>query len=146
MIGELSYSDRDTLYLKPYLFMQRQKQTVFFMIPVNTILLWFMGISLALYPFFVLILDRYQDYFQVKWNSWVQSQTGIASTLLLQPAIYCLDIWTHWILDVSPRIAGTILLVDIALCLLNVALSILCARESSPVESVSSRESTKKLN
>jgi hypothetical protein len=128
-MGEISFPDASTVHLKPHLLAVRQQQHpsyfVSVLLPLPRWVLWIAGVSLALYPLSVILLEKYRDAFQDDWQIRVQSSMDGTTGMLLGIGVQFLDMLSHWIVLVSPRIAAAAVLIHIACCLAYVALSIL---------------------
>lgn len=129
MMGEISFPNNNnakTVHLKPLLQtlrQQRQRQSSL-VLPLPPLTLWTIAMSLALYPVWVVLLEKYRDAFQTDWQEGVQSIEGNTGAFL-QYGVQCLDIFSHWIVNICPRMAAALLLVHVAACLMYLAASIL---------------------
>ena len=132
-MGELSYPNDSTVYLKPRLLLKRQqlKQERYsglkhWFVPVSSKMLWCVGFSLLSYPLWVLLCYKYRQDFQQEWHNTLYSQTNtvghekMTSRLLFlakRGLLSSLDFLSLWVIDLCPRIASAIMVLHFGLCL-----------------------------
>lgn len=114
-LGEVSsFPHKATVHLKPHLWRQQRQSSSLPSLPSWA--LWSLAVSLALYPLWVILLEKYRADFQSEWQEQVQSMQGTLG-LALRVVLSCMDAWSNWIVVVCPRIASSILMIHLAFCL-----------------------------
>ncbi|CAB9508863.1 expressed unknown protein [Seminavis robusta] len=119
-MGELSFPDKDTVYLKPILLAKRQQwrrthPLWSLSFPVSSTLLWCCGLALLLHPLMVLLLRKYKE---DDWHEILLEEQGGETTtkMILRAAVSALDALAVGLLDGSPRIAAASLFLYTSIC------------------------------
>ena len=128
-MGEVSFQDDGTVYLKPSLLTKRQKwqrnhSLWSHVVGISPLLLWCYGLLLLSHPVSVLVLRKYQEDFQTDWHEYLLLKTNLHLTMYTQ-FLYCLrragvailDVMAGFVLDSSPPLTATALFLHLAICL-----------------------------
>lgn len=125
----------EDIRLTPVLLIKRQEycQRVPLSFPsIPPLLLWCWGLMLSTYPLWVILLQKYRADFQDDWNQQYYYRQppndGMMSSSLSVPMTstiahgggilpIILDVLTVWVLDVSPRIAASVILFHSSICI-----------------------------
>jgi hypothetical protein len=124
-IGEVSFPDDETVYLKPALLVKRQQwlreHPLWSLgLPISPFLLWCYGLALVLHPVSVVLLTKYQEDFPYGWHiRLLETKNGThpAILALLRGAVSILDALAACVIDSSPPLTAAALFLHVAVCL-----------------------------
>lgn len=123
-MGEVSFPDDETVYLKPALLVKRQQwrrdhPLLSLGFPISPLILWYYGLTLLLHPVSVVLLRKYQEDFQSVWHNQLLETNGThpATLALLRGAVSILDTLAVCVIDSSPPLTAAALFLHVTICL-----------------------------